>query len=485
MAKRRLWCFFCVSLRGLIFSEMKKGLFALLLAVVAMAVWSCSRKPHAHLTVAQLPDTLIVGTLYSPTSYFYYKEDTMGYEYERVCNFAEEKGIATRFVVANNMDAMIAMLDSGIVDVIAYEVPITAEFRERVLSCGTENITHQILVQPRSDTMITDVTQLVGRDVYVEKNSKYEARLRNLDDEVGGGIKIHTIDEDSLITDDLVEMVAEGKLPLTVVDSDIARLNRTYYSNIDISLEVSFPQRAAWAVKKGNQWLADSITQWSKGEQQRPAYKLLLKRYFELSKMGFTEADDVMTVAMVSENLRKGFISQYDDLFRHHAALIGWDWRILAAQAWVESKFNNDVVSWAGARGLMQLMPRTAKAYGLTQEEITDPDKNIGAAVQSIRDLDRSLSKYVADPAERLNFIIAAYNSGIGHIYDAMALARKYGKNPAVWYGNVEEAVLWKSNPEFYNDEVCRFGYFRGRQTVNYVREVNRYYALYKSHIAK
>ena len=409
----------------------------------------------------------------------------MGYEYERVSNFAKDKGIGIRFIVASNMEAAIAMLDSGTIDLIAYEIPITAEYKNRVISCGTENITHQILVQPRSDTLITDVTQLVGRNVYVEKNSKYEARLRNLDNEIGGGINIHTIDEDTLITEDLVEMVADGELPLTVVDSDIARLNRTYYKNIDISLEVSFPQRSAWAVKKGNQWLADSITQWSKGEQQRPAYKLLLKRYFELSKMGFTEEDDIMTITEVSENLRKGFISPYDDLFRHHAATIGWDWRVLAAQAWVESKFNNDVVSWAGARGLMQLMPRTARAYGLSLDETTDPDKNIGAAVRSIRDLDRSLVKYVSDPVERLNFIIAAYNSGIGHIYDAIARARKYGKNPAVWHDTDEEAVLWKSNPEFYNDEVCRFGYFRGRQTVNYVRDVNRYYTLYKSHISE
>ena len=464
---------------------MKKGLFILWSVIAMVVAWSCDHKSHSHLAVAQLPDTLIVGTLYSPTSYFYYKEDTMGYEYERVCNFAKDKGIGIRFIVASNMEAAIAMLDSGTIDLIAYEIPITAEYKNRVISCGTENITHQILVQPRSDTLITDVTQLVGRNVYVEKNSKYEARLRNLDNEIGGGINIHTIDEDTLITEDLVEMVADGELPLTVVDSDIARLNRTYYKNIDISLEVSFPQRSAWAVKKGNQWLADSITQWSKGEQQRPAYKLLLKRYFELSKMGFTEEDDILTITEVSENLRKGFISPYDDLFRHHAATIGWDWRVLAAQAWVESKFNNDVVSWAGARGLMQLMPRTARAYGLSLDETTDPDKNIGAAVRSIRDLDRSLVKYVSDPVERLNFIIAAYNSGIGHIYDAIALARKYGKNPAVWHDNVEEAVLWKSNPEFYNDEVCRFGYFRGRQTVNYVRDVNCYYTLYKSHISE
>lgn len=461
---------------------MKKSIKAILpvvaaIIVIAVTAVSCGHRQHSHLVAAQLPDTLIVGTLYSPTSYFYYKEDTMGYEYERICNFARDKKLATRFVIAHNMEAAIAMLDSGTIDVIAYEIPVTAEYRNRVLSCGTENITHQILVQPRSDTMVTDVTQLIGRDVYVERNSKYEARLRNLDDELGGGIRIHTVEEDTLIADDLVEMVANGELPLTIVDSDIARLNRTYYNNIDISLEVSFPQRSAWAVKKGNQWLADTINAWSRGEQAKPAYKLILKRYFELSKRGIS--DDDPEIVSVSDNLRRGFISPYDNIFRHHAATIGWDWRMLAAQAWVESKFRNDVVSWAGARGLMQLMPRTARAYGITLEETTDPDKNVGAAVRSISDLDRSLTRLVPDPKERLNFIIAAYNSGIGHIYDAIALARKYGKNPAMWFDNVEEAVLWKANPEFYNDPVCRFGYFRGRQTVDYVRNVTRYYQLY------
>ena len=199
--------------------------------------------------------------------------------------------------------------------------------------------------------------------------------------------------------------------------------------------------------------------------------------------MGVTDDDEANEAISVSRNLQHGFISPYDDIFRRHAATIGWDWRILAAQAWVESKFRNDVVSWAGARGLMQLMPRTARAYGITLEETTDPDKNVGAAVRSIRDLERSLAKRVTDPQERLNFIIAAYNSGIGHIYDAMALAEKYDKNPAVRYGNVEEAVLWKANPEFYNDPACRFGYFRGPQTVNYVSHVTRSYNLDKPRI--
>lgn len=84
---------------------------------------------------------------------------------------------------------------------------------------------------------------------------------------------------------------------------------------------------------------------------------------------------------------------------------------------------------------------------------------------------------------ERIKFILAAYNGGLGHILDAMALAKKYGKNPHVWDKNVSEFVLLKSNPEYFNDEVCKFGYFKGRQTVAYVHEVLRYYKIYQEKI--
>ena len=81
--------------------------------------------------------------------------------------------------------------------------------------------------------------------------------------------------------------------------------------------------------------------------------------------------------------------------------------------------------------------------------------------------------------------MLASYNAGIGHILDAIALARKYGKNPQLWNGNVAESLLLKSNPIYYNDSICKSGYFRGRQTVSYVANVNHYYSIYCSKIKK
>lgn len=451
-------------------------LMALVVSVLLPGLSGCGGRGNAEssesseMEVRPLPDTLRVATLYSPTSYFLYRDQEMGYDYSLVTQWAEEKGMVVDLTVAPSMARLVEMLDSGDIDLAAYEIPVTAEYRQQVVACGPEYVTTQVLVQPLKDGKpeITDETQLIGRDVYVEAGSKYDYRLRNLDSELGGGIRIHEVDRDTLITEDLVGMVSDGTIPLTVVDSDIARINKTYYRDLDVSLPLSFPQKASWGVAPGNEWLADSVNEWFLQEAPKRRQAELLKRYFELSKNG-----DADFTGAISLDLSNGVISPYDAIFRSAAKKMGWDWRILAAVGYAESGFKTNLVSWAGARGLMQIMPRSAVAYGLPIEKIEDPQANIEAAARILADLDRSLAKKVTDSGERLKFVIAAYNSGIGHIYDAIALAGKYGRDPQVWDGNVEQALLMKANPEYYSDPVCRNGYFGGRHTVAYVRKVS------------
>ena len=93
--------------------------------------------------------------------------------------------------------------------------------------------------------MVNDVVDLIGKDIYVEAGSKYEARIKNLNNELGGGIHIHHIEQDTVVTEELIEMVSTGEIPYTLADNNLAQLNRTYYNNIDIHLKVSFPQRAS------------------------------------------------------------------------------------------------------------------------------------------------------------------------------------------------------------------------------------------------
>ncbi len=418
----------------------------------------------------RFPDTLKVATLYSPEAYFIYRGQEMGYDYELVTALAMDKDVALKLELAPSLSRAIEMLDSGKVDLIAYEVPITAEYKERVVPCGPENITTQVLVQPKKGEaeLITDVTDLVGKDVYVEADSKYEARIRNLNQEVGGGINIHTVNRDTMITEDLIAMVSEGSIPLTVVDSDIARINKTYYNDLDITLPLSFEQRSSWAVAPDKAWLGDSINAWLNQDKPRSEQAQLLKRYFELSKN---------EIGSNPFTLNSSMVSPFDHLFRKYAADYDWDWKLLASQAYVESKFDSTAVSWAGARGLMQIMPRTAKGYGQTAKSVMKNDIAIETALKLLRDLDKQLASKVPDENERKKFVIAAYNSGIAHVYDAIALAKKYGLNPQKWDNNVAKAILWKSNPKYYKDPVVKYGYSRGRETFDYVNRVYSFYS--------
>ncbi|MDE6332537.1 MAG: transporter substrate-binding domain-containing protein [Muribaculaceae bacterium] len=413
-------------------------------------------------------DTLRVVTLYGPTSFFIYRGDSLGYDYTLAQQFCQAKGLEMKLTAVKSLGRAIELVDSGKADLIAYEVPITAHYKELVKACGPENYTRQVLVQGKvkGKAPISDVTQLVGKTVYVEKDSKYLRRMQNLNEELGGGIDIKEIDTDTLITEDLIEMVSDGKIPLTVVDSDVAMLNETYFHDLDISLDLSAEQRQSWAVARNNQALADEINEWFAADEQKQANDELLKRYFEQSK----------SFPKVRFNFDKGYISDYDGLFKNYAPGIGWDWRLLAAQGYVESRFNPSARSWVGARGLMQIMPSTGRGYGQGVKSLGSPGVSVRVATRLLSDLDRQLRDYVPNDKERVKFVIAAYNCGAGHVFDAIRLAKKYGMDPQVWDGNVAKALLMKMQKKYYNDDVVRYGYARGSETVSYVKQIMAFY---------
>lgn len=169
-------------------------------------------------------------------------------------------------------------------------------------------------------------------------------------------------------------------------------------------------------------------------------------------------------------NKEKGIISQYDNLFHNAAARTGWDWRLIAAQCYQESGFDPQARSGAGARGLMQIMPATAKSLGLPMEKIHDPVANIEASARLIKKLSSQFAD-IRDPEERIHFVLASYNGGPGHIRDAMALTKKYGGNPNRW-ADVSKYVLGLQEARFYRDPVVKCGYMIGSETTNYVTMV-------------
>ena len=453
-----------------------------LVLLILFSVLACNRDNRGlgklQHDLTQIKDTgeLVVLTMYSSTSYFNYRGQEMGFQYELSEQFAKSLGVKLRIEVANSTDELIEKLLKGEGDIIAYNLPVTKKRKDSLTFCGEEIITHQVIVQQTygKNKLLKDVTDLIGEEVHV-KPGKYYDRLVNLNKELGGGIYIHLVENDSITVEDLITQVSQGKIPYTVCDNDLARLNKTYYPNLNINLSISYDQRSSWAVRKDSPLLAEAANKWHEENQTSPAYTASMKRYFEISKA-------IPYTAILS--LREGIISHYDNLFKKYAQEINWDWRLLAALAYTESNFDPTVVSWAGAQGLMQLMPTTARAMGIPQGKEADPEESVKASVKYIASTTRSL-RMIPDANERLNFILAAYNAGLGHIYDAMALAEKYGKNKYVWADNVETYILLKSNEEYFTDPVCKNGYFRGIETYNFVRDINSRFKTYKAKIKK
>ena len=174
----------------------------------------------------------------------------------------------------------------------------------------------------------------------------------------------------------------------------------------------------------------------------------------------------------------KGIISSYDGLFQSHARVAGVDWRLLAAQCYQESGFDPKAVSWAGAQGLMQIMPGTAAHLGLAPSQIYEPSQNIAAAARYLAELQNTFSD-IHERSERLCFVLAAYNGGATHVRDAMALTQKYGGNPHRW-NDVDRYILLLAQPRYYRDPVVKAGYLRGSETSGYVRQIIARWAQYR-----
>jgi membrane-bound lytic murein transglycosylase F len=396
--------------------------------------------------------------------------EPMGYEYELIRDFAETHNLKLTMKVAENQLRLIEILQVGEADVVAYPIIFDQKLKRQLIYCGRESLSTQVLVQPlRQDLkLLTDVTELIGKEIYVKSGSRYYDRLQNLDKELGGGILIREVEE-NLVSEDLIEMVSTGQIPYTVSDDKVALLNKTYYWNIDVGLKISFRQRSSWVVRKNAPLLAEAINQWASGRGSDHSYKASAKRYFELNKK-------ILEQSMPA--IKQGQVSPYDSLFKKYAWKLGWDWRLLASLAYQESHFKNTEISWAGAQGLMGIMPGTARTLRIPLQELSNPEVSIRAGVEVLRLFSQGLNE-IADTVELIKFTLAAYNAGVGHVYDARRLAEKYGKNPSVWDDNVAEFILLKREPDYYNDPVCRYGYLRGRETFNYVREILGRYEYY------
>ena len=413
----------------------------------------------------------------APFNYKMQDSHPTGFEYELLNDFCNSMGIKLELIVNDNLDTCFQMLDSCKVDVVATGLGLTKEVKNHFLATNPIILQKSVLVQrlPKGWSSMSTVNEvenqllrspidLARKTIYVPKGSHAVKSLEHLSEEIGDTIFI--VENDTLSSMELVNAVHDGLIDYTVVDEYIAKVATKGMNGMDIQLEVSVEQPLGWALRRDkDSSLLIAVNNWIDNAEQKNLRRVLNK-YVTTSRSVLSKSPE--------------HISEYDAAIRKTAKNIGWDWRLLASIIYQESRFQLDLESDRGAYGLMQLMPAVMEQYGIDYD--SSPEEQIAAGGKVIKYLDDVLSGSVADSVERVKFVLAGYNAGLGHVLDAQRLASKYGKNPAVWDNNVDYFILNKSKAQYYNDTCCKCGPLRGSETYRFVEEVierfNHYQAL-------
>ncbi|TDQ13795.1 membrane-bound lytic murein transglycosylase F [Algoriphagus boseongensis] len=402
------------------------------------------------------------------TSYYIYRGRRMGYEFELLRDLGKFLGVQVEFVVVSDIDQAFDLLEEGKVDILAINLENSRERRDRVAFTHYLGTMSTVIVgrKPFEKPVTWDE---IGYDtIYVRKGTVYSKQLQSIKDSLQLDFNIKISDEHE---ETLIDQIADQKINWTIADRNIAKANQTYYQGLDVSLKVSEDGTISWAVRKNSPKLLSEINTWLAEKKKRFIPELYAK-YFLSPRNSFYRANSQFS------SLGGNRISVYDELIQENASDLGWDWRLLAALVYKESGFDTTALSYAGAEGLLQLMPVTLQRFGV--ENPNDPRESLRGGVKYLQYLDKFWMERVPESNERIKFILASYNIGQGHVEDAWRLTMKYGKNTQSWE-DVSYFLNLKSDPEYYRDPVVRSGYAKGHIAVNYVRDILGLYESYRA----
>jgi len=445
--------------------------------------------------------TLTILAPYNSTTYFLLRGEPMGYEYELLKAFSQEHGLTLVMKVVKNQRTLYQRLNRGEGDIVAARIIPKPEDEAKVSFTHALYRTEPALVQQIAPPdkanlpgpvktaimsepadiipgeieiparLITKPSQLAGETVTLPKNSAYRRTLIELADEISGDIQV--VEVGGKIDDEaLVNKVAKGDIEYTVVQNNLAELKEAYFTNIRIRPLVGASNRIAWVIRKNSSELLKELNRWIEYKQTGTSlFDKMYKKYF-IDRKGYKERAE--SGYLMHET---GKLSQYDPLLRRYSVELSWDWRLLASQTFQESRFKPNAKSWAGATGLLQLMPATGQEFGV--QNLRDPEDNVRGAVKFLAWLTDHWSKTIEDKDERLKFILASYNCGAGHVEDAQRLTERYGGNPKAW-DDVAYWLLQESKVQYSADPVVKYGFCRGIEPVTYVSVILERFGLYR-----
>ena len=409
---------------------------------------------------------LRVLTRNNAVSYFLLRGEAAGFDHDLMKRFADGLDVRLQMVVPPSHADLVPWLLQGKGDVIAASYTVTPERGKQVAFSVPYLEVQELVVQRASDPLLKSVADLRGRRIRVRPGSSYQTTLERLRAK-GAGFTIELARSDEE-TEQLIAGVATGEVELTVADSHIYQAERVWRTDVVAAfpLEPGEKKQLAFAVRPKDRELKAALDRFVRQTYKGLEYNMSWRRYFEDSRIATqVRAQDAGTL--------QG-LSSFDPLFRKYADMYGFDWRLLAAQAYQESRFDPQARSLAGAIGLFQVLPRTAREMGF--QRLDNPEECAHAGIKHLARLADRLETTLP-VQQRMRFALAAYNAGWGHLADARQLARARSLDPDKWFKNVERAMLLLQQPAYYGR--ARHGYVRGTEPVRYVSEIQTRYENY------
>ena len=320
------------------------------------------------------------------------------------------------------------------------------------------------------DQSLHSPADLLGRTLTLRHSSPAWTHIQQLR-EHGLNVKVDTVPE-SVKSEEIVAGVAAGLYDSTITDDYAINAALDSRDQVRSAFALTEPLSMSWAVRENNPQLLTALNKFLDDEYRQVFYNVIHKRYFENSRQHRPRNGALIAGATSASQL-----SPYDDIVREQADKYGFDWLLIVAMMFRESEFDPNVESWAGAKGLMQVLPETAKRFGV-DDDLNDPTASIIAGVRMMFWLFHTLEDELS-VQDRTWFTLAAYNAGLGHLHDARLLCRELALDPNRWFGNVEKAMRLLEQPAYYRKS--QHGYVRGFEPASYVRDVRELYNAYKS----
>ena len=406
---------------------------------------------------------LRVITYQSPGNYFFNNGKMHGFEYAFIKEFAESKKMNVNVVLANSHEEMRELLLSGDGDIIAASLPENSLSDEKIVMSSAYDYSAPVIIGRETEKNLVDIRDLEGRRIALAPESPYRGILEGIQQR---GIDFEIIDSgDGVNIEETLYRVSHAMHDLTILGGHQIKAELTRQYGLKPLFTLSEPLPQSWAVRVSDHKLLSAVNDFIEKEYRGHTYNVLYSKYLSRPK---NRKAETRLLAQLDK------LSPYDEIVKVNAEQHSFDWRLIVAQMYQESQFDPAAVSYAGAEGLMQLMPATAEELGV--DDLYDPTSNINAGVRYMKIL-RDQFEQELPLEDKTWFTLASYNAGFNRVKKARVLAEKMGLDSDRWFGNVEKAMLELSRPFTRDGEIkrlCRCG-----QAVVYVQDIRSLYNNY------